>query len=60
VSLREALEGVREFAKRTGLLIGPSAGAVYKVFTAQKRDGVYVLMLPDSLMKYTLLLEQLR
>lgn len=60
VSLREALEGVREFAKRTGLLIGPSAGAVYKAFTAQRRDGVYVLMFPDSLMKYTLLLEQLR
>ncbi len=60
VSLREALEGVREFAKRTGLLIGPSAGAVYKAFAAQRRDGVYVLMFPDSLMKYTLLLEQLR
>jgi cysteine synthase len=60
VSLKEALEGVREFAKRTGLLIGPSAGAVYKAFTAQKRDGVYVLIFPDSLMKYTLLLEQLR
>jgi cysteine synthase (EC 2.5.1.47) len=60
VSLREALEGVREFAKRTGLLIGPSAGAVYKAFAAQRRDGVYVLILPDSLMKYTPLLEQLR
>jgi cysteine synthase len=60
VSLKEALEGVREFAKRTGLLIGPSAGAVYKAFAAQKRDGVYVLIFPDSLMKYTLLLEQLR
>jgi len=60
VSLREALEGVREFAKRTGLLIGPSAGAVYKAFTAQRRDGVYVLIFPDSLMKYTPLLEQLR
>jgi cysteine synthase len=60
VSLKEALEGVREFAKRTGLLIGPSAGAVYKAFTAQRRDGVYVLIFPDSLMKYTLLLEQLR
>ncbi len=60
VSLKEALEGVREFAKRTGLLIGPSAGAVYKAFAAQRRDGVYVLMFPDSLMKYTLLLEQLR
>jgi len=41
-------------------LIGPSAGAVYKAFAAQRRDGVYVLMFPDSLMKYTLLLEQLR
>jgi cysteine synthase len=60
VSLKEALEGVREFAKRTGLLIGPSAGAVYKAFIAQRRDGVYVLIFPDSLMKYTLLLEQLR
>ncbi len=60
VSLREALEGVREFAKKTGLLIGPSAGAVYKAFTAQGRDGVYALVFPDSLMKYTLLLEQLR
>ena len=60
VSLKEALEGVREFAKRNGLLIGPSAGAVYKAFAAQRRDGVYVLIFPDSLMKYTLLLEQLR
>jgi cysteine synthase A len=60
VSLKEALEGVREFAKRTGLLIGPSAGAVYKAFAAQRRDGVYVLIFPDSLMKYTPLLEQLR
>jgi cysteine synthase A len=60
VSLREALEGVREFARKTGLLIGPSAGAVYKAFTARRHDGVYVLIFPDSLMKYALLLEQLR
>jgi cysteine synthase A len=60
VSLREALEGVREFARKTGLLIGPSAGAVYKAFTARRHGGVYVLIFPDSLMKYALLLEQLR
>lgn len=60
VSLKEALEGVRDFARKTGLLIGPSAGAVYKAFTERRCEGVYALVFPDSLMKYALLLEQLR
>ncbi|ACB39141.1 pyridoxal-phosphate dependent enzyme [Pyrobaculum neutrophilum] len=60
VSLREALEGVRAFAKRFGLLIGPSAGAVYTAFTRLTAEGTYVMVFPDSLFKYGLMLEQFR
>ncbi|MEZ0320136.1 MAG: pyridoxal-phosphate dependent enzyme [Pyrobaculum sp.] len=60
VSLREALSGVREFAKRFGLLIGPSAGAVYYAFANLRDGGVYVLVFPDNLFKYGSLLEKVR
>jgi len=60
ISLSEALEGVREFARRHGLLIGPSAGAVYAAFSKIEYQGTLVLVFPDSLFKYTALLEQLR
>ncbi|MEM3834306.1 MAG: pyridoxal-phosphate dependent enzyme [Pyrobaculum sp.] len=59
VSLAEALQGVRDFAKKYGLLIGPSSGAVYAVYARSGRDGVYVLVFPDNLFKYSSLLQQL-
>lgn len=59
VSLAEALQGVRDFAKRHGLLIGPSSGAVYAAYAKSGRDGVYVLVFPDNLFKYSSLLQQL-
>lgn len=60
VSLREALEGVRKFAKSFGLLIGPSSGAVYTAFLRQSASGVYAIVFPDNLFKYSLLLEQFK
>lgn len=60
VSLKEALRGVREFARRFGLLIGPSAGAVYYAFTRLKDEGVYALVFPDNLYKYGPLVEKVR
>jgi len=59
ISLEEALRGVREFAKRHGLLIGPSAGAVYSAYLKNSYRRISVLVFPDSLFKYTPLLEQL-
>ncbi len=60
VSLAEAMEGVRQFAKRWGLLVGPSAGAVYWVFQQMNSGGVYLLVLPDNLFKYLPLLERFK
>ncbi|MEM1519135.1 MAG: pyridoxal-phosphate dependent enzyme [Pyrobaculum sp.] len=59
VALKEALQYVKEFAKLHGLLIGPSAGAVYAAFRRQSRPGLYLLVFPDSLFKYGGLLEHL-
>jgi cysteine synthase A len=59
VSLEEALDGVRSFARRFGLLIGPSAGAVYAAFLRRAESGVYVLIFPDGLFKYALLLKRM-
>lgn len=59
VSLREALEGVRHFARSHGLLIGPSAGAVYTAFRQLDEGGTYLLVFPDHLFKYLPLLEKL-
>ncbi|RLF06277.1 MAG: cysteine synthase [Thermoprotei archaeon] len=55
VSLEEAVEGVVKVARREGLLIGLSAGAVYhayKKLAARGRRGVYVLIFPDDVFKY--------
>lgn len=59
VALGEAIEGVKKFAKSHGLLIGPSAGAVYSAFLRQGRPGLYVLVFPDNLFKYGPVLDQL-
>jgi len=53
VSLREAVEGAITIARREGLLIGLSAGAVVSAFNKVARDeGVYVLIFPDTGYKY--------
>jgi len=59
VSLREAMEGVREFARRYGLLIGPSAGAVYAAYKRMEEEGVYLMVFPDNLLKYVPILDKL-
>jgi len=54
VKRREAIEGVLTVARREGLLIGLSAGAVFHAFTKVAEDeGVYVLVFPDTGYKYT-------
>ena len=60
VSLYDAVRGVAEFARRTGILVGPSSGAVYWACTRLVRGGgPYVLLMPDSLFKYTQLVARL-
>ena len=53
VSLAEALTGVRDLARRTGLLAGPSSGAAYYEYARRREEGTYVLIFPDDLYKYT-------
>jgi cysteine synthase/O-phosphoserine sulfhydrylase/cystathionine beta-synthase len=54
VTRREAIEGVLAVARKEGLLIGLSAGAVFSAFNRIARDeGVYVLTFPDSGYKYS-------
>jgi len=53
VKRREAIEGALTVARREGLLIGLSAGAVFHAFTKVAEDeGVYVLVFPDTGYKY--------
>lgn len=55
VSLEEAIEGVIAVARREGLLIGLSAGAVYRAYkrlVERGWRGVYVLVFPDDVFKY--------
>ncbi|MBS7642288.1 MAG: pyridoxal-phosphate dependent enzyme [Candidatus Bathyarchaeia archaeon] len=49
----EAVEGCIEVARREGLLIGLSSGAVFQAFKKiAKESGVYVLVFPDTGYKY--------
>ncbi len=57
VSLEDAVRGVIEVARREGLLIGLSSGAVVTVlerFAMEKfgRDKTYLLIFPDDIFKY--------
>jgi len=52
VSLEEAVRGVVEVARREGLLIGLSSGAVYSAYRRMAGKGVYVLVFPDDAFKY--------
>lgn len=55
VSSEEAIIASLEFARKEGLLIGLSSGAVLKAFTRVVSDygeGVYVLVFPDDGFKY--------
>lgn len=53
VKQSEAIEAAIKIARKEGLLIGLSAGAVVKAFQKIAKDkGVYVLVLPDSGYKY--------
>lgn len=58
VTRREAIEGLLTIARKEGLLVGLSAGAVFSAFTKIATcRGVYVLIFPDTGYKY---MEQLR
>ncbi len=54
VTLEEAVEGVLKVARREGLLIGLSSGAVVAVLgkLSEKLAGDVVLIFPDSGFKY--------
>ncbi|MBS7611594.1 PLP-dependent cysteine synthase family protein [Candidatus Bathyarchaeota archaeon] len=53
VKRNEAIEGALTVARKEGLLIGLSAGAVFHAFTKIAEDGgVYVLVFPDTGYKY--------
>jgi cysteine synthase/O-phosphoserine sulfhydrylase/cystathionine beta-synthase len=53
VKQSEAIEGCIKIARKEGLLIGLSAGAVVHAFTKiAKEKGVYVLVFPDTGYKY--------
>lgn len=59
VTRDEAIEGVLEVARREGLLIGLSSGAVFKAFKKIAREsGNYILIFPDSGYKYAEQLEE--
>jgi cysteine synthase/O-phosphoserine sulfhydrylase/cystathionine beta-synthase len=59
VTLDEAIEGVIEVARREGLLIGLSSGAVFKAFRKISPErGNIVLIFPDSGYKYAEQLEE--
>jgi len=57
VSLEEAVEGVRDVAKRDGLLVGLSSGAVYSAMRMIEPEGTVVLVFPDDGFKYVELFE---
>jgi len=55
VSFEEAALGVIEVARREGLLVGLSSGAVYQAYkrlSAREGGGTYVLVFPDDIFKY--------
>ena len=53
VKQTEAIEAAINIARKEGLLIGLSAGAVVHAFNKIARnDGVYVLVFPDTGYKY--------
>ena len=53
VTREEAIEGALTVARREGLLIGLSAGAVFHAFKEiAEENGVYVLVFPDTGYKY--------
>ncbi|MEM3703797.1 MAG: pyridoxal-phosphate dependent enzyme, partial [Candidatus Bathyarchaeia archaeon] len=53
VKLSEAIEGAIKIARKEGLLIGLSSGAVVHAFQKiAKAKGVYILVFPDSGYKY--------
>ncbi|MCS7369500.1 MAG: pyridoxal-phosphate dependent enzyme [archaeon GBS-70-058] len=53
VSLKEAVEGAITIARREGLLIGLSSGAVVSAFNKIAKDeGIYILIFPDTGYKY--------
>jgi cysteine synthase A len=55
VTLKEAVSGVIEVARKEGLLIGLSSGAVFNAFLKVRErlgDVTYLLIFPDDIYKY--------
>ncbi|MGB9713563.1 MAG: pyridoxal-phosphate dependent enzyme [Candidatus Bathyarchaeales archaeon] len=53
VTQREAIEGAIQIARKEGILVGLSAGAVFSAFNKIKEEqGVCVLIFPDTGYKY--------
>ncbi|MEM4594584.1 MAG: PLP-dependent cysteine synthase family protein, partial [Zestosphaera sp.] len=63
VSLEEALEGLIDVARRDGILIGLSGGAVIQATRKALNDGLVdegdvVLVIPDHGLKYVEIIER--
>lgn len=54
VTREEALQGMAEVARKDGIPIGMSSGAVYTAYRrlAVREPGTYVLVFPDNIYKY--------
>ena len=57
VRREDAVRGIVEIARRDGILVGMSSGAVYEASKSVEGKGTYVLIFPDSGYKY---LDQLK
>ncbi len=57
VRREDAVRGIVEIARRDGILVGMSSGAVYEALKSVEGKGTYVLIFPDSGYKY---LDQLK
>ncbi|AEC51333.1 cysteine synthase [Pyrococcus sp. NA2] len=57
ITTREAFEGVIVIARKEGLLVGLSSGAVVKAYEKLKPEGTTVLIFPDDGFKYVEIFE---
>ncbi|WP_457741915.1 PLP-dependent cysteine synthase family protein [Thermococcus sp.] len=58
VTLEEAIDGVREVARKNGILVGLSSGAVYWAMMELKPEETTVLIFPDDGFKYVEVFER--
>jgi len=61
ITRKQAIDGVLEIARKEGLPIGLSSGAVYHAYTllSKNNPGTYITIFPDHTYKYTEALEKI-